>query len=357
LTINKLNNLLNFIISYDVSIRDAIKKLNETSPKVIFIVNNDLIVGSLTDGDVRRGLINDHSLDHKVSDIMNKNPILLRDEDEDDHELIHNLMKDGNISLIPKIDKNGSIEYLYSLFPLVVKNNLPNLMVIMAGGKGSRLLPLTREIPKALVSVGNRPMIEHIILNAKKNGISNFIISINHYGDKIKKYLGDGSRLSVNIEYIEEKVFLGTAGSLSLLSIKDIPFPIVVTNCDVISELDIYDLIDFHARGNNDATIVIKKHEMQNPFGIVKIDGENIIGFEEKPIYKNFINTGIYVLEKKIIDLIADNEIIDMPFLLEKALSKDMTVGAFHVHESWFDLGNSKSLKEADLFLNSNAEL
>jgi len=355
LSLHIINNHQRFIINSDIKIRRAIKILNELTPKVIFIQINNFLAGSLTDGDVRRGLINDFSLDDPVSEIMNKNPYFVDEKIND--EKIKILMLKDDINLIPKIDINGRIEFIYNLSNSNQKNNLSNTMIIMAGGIGSRLLPLTEQIPKALVRVGNHPMIEHIILNAKKNGIFNFIISINHLGEKIKSYLGDGSKFNVKIQYLEEKEFLGTAGSLSLLNTKKVLFPIIVTNCDVISELDLYDLLDFHKNNKNEATMVIKKHEIHNPFGVVKLNGNNIIGFEEKPVYKNFINTGLYVLEKKITTLLSNNQIIDMPSLLDKALSHNMSIGAFHVHESWFDIGSAESLKEAHDYLIRNEKI
>lgn len=349
--LSKIENFSEYLISDSSKVKTAISKLNDLNVKILFVVKDNILVGTITDGDIRRGLINNHSLDDGISSIMNKNPFYLTDLTT--NKRIKEILVQNDLKILPKVNKYNHIEYLFTYYDPVLEK-ISNTMVIMAGGKGSRLLPLTKSIPKALVKVANHPMIEHIIRRGKKSGITNFIISINHLGDKIRNYLGTGSSLGVKISYIEEDSFLGTAGSLSLINKLEANFPILLTNCDVISDLNIKELINYHSQNLSSVTMVVKKHEIQNPFGIVKLNGDKIVGFEEKPIYRNFINTGIYILEKKIINLIKKNEMIDMPLLLERAISKGFEINAFNVHETWFDLGNYSDLENAHNYLVSN---
>lgn len=348
--IEKIKDFSQYLINEDISIKEAMLLINDIKHKTIFIVsNNKKLIGSLTDGDIRRGIINNFSPQDSVKLIMNRNPMLVVDEKS--NESIIQTMVDKGILLLPKVNPKGDILFIYSFVNEANNAPLNNTMVIMAGGKGTRLLPKTRDLPKALVKVGGKPMLEQIIITALRFGIRNFIISINYLGLKIKKYFGDGSAWNVNITYIEEKNFLGTAGSLGLLKKSDDLSPLIVINCDVISELNYKELLNFHIQNNSDATLVVKKHELTNPYGVVLLDGNAIKGFEEKPVYKNFINAGVYVLERKILKLIESNKFLDMPVLLENAIKKGNHVKAFNVYEPWFDLGNEEDLIIANNFI------
>ncbi|MDC3047477.1 sugar phosphate nucleotidyltransferase, partial [Prochlorococcus sp. AH-736-A21] len=222
-------------------------------------------------------------------------------------------------------------------------NKRKNTFVIMAGGQGKRLRPYTENCPKPMIEIEGKPMLEHILYRAKLEGFQNFIISINYLGQIIKDYFGDGSRHNINIKYVNEDLPLGTAGSLSLLELPDEPF--LVSNGDIITDISYGNLLDFHIKHNAVATMAIKIHQWQNPFGIVSMDGIVIKGFEEKPIIKSQVNAGVYALSKDSLDSLIKNEKCDMPDLFLKLKSqKKLTIG-YPIHEHWKDIGRPDDLK------------
>lgn len=348
--IEKIKNFTKYLVNQKTSIKEVMRLINDIKHKTVFIVDSKTkLIGSVTDGDIRRGIINNFSPLDSVEFIMNKKPLIINSNKSVD-TVTKTMVKRG-LLLLPKVDLLGNILFIYSIVSDVSKAPIDNTMVIMAGGKGVRLLPRTKDLPKALVKVAGKPMLEQIILTATNFGITSFIISINYLGSKIKKYFGDGSAWNISITYIEEEKFLGTAGALGLLPKNKDKSPLIVINCDVISELNYTELLDFHVKNKSDATMVVKKHELTNPYGVVRIEGNIIKGFEEKPVYRNFINAGVYVIDRKILKLIKSNQFIDMPVLLEKAIKKGNCIKAFNVYEPWFDLGNEEDLLIANNFI------
>ena len=216
-------------------------------------------------------------------------------------------------------------------------------MIIMAGGKGARLRPHTEACPKPMLQVGGKPMLEHIIERAKLDGFSNFILAVHYLGHIVEDFFGDGCRLNVKIEYLKEKEPLGTAGALSLLNQK-LNDPFIVTNGDVITDIRYGEVLDFHNRNSGKATMAIKLHEWQNPFGVVKTDGLKIIGYEEKPITQSYINAGVYVLEPSVIQLLKKSSKYDMPEIFAILQEMNELVIAYPSHEQWTDLGRLEDL-------------
>jgi len=235
-----------------------------------------------------------------------------------------------------------------------------NFMVVMAGGKGSRLLPRTENIPKPMLQVGGMPILEHIIRRARDQGFGTFYISIGYLGHVIEDYFRDGDKLAVDIRYLREGLPLGTAGGLSLLE----PSPVgavIVTNGDVLTEIDYGSLVDFHLSNHAAATMAVQMHEWQNPFGVVETDGISIINYQEKPFSRSLINAGVYVLEPKVISLINESEDLDMPSLFQRAHGMQFRVIAFPIHEQWIDIGSHRDFNfienlYKDNFLNSKLE-
>jgi NDP-sugar pyrophosphorylase family protein len=233
-----------------------------------------------------------------------------------------------------------------------------NMMVIMAGGKGTRLHPQTENCPKPMLLIAGKPILEHIINRAKVEGFSRFVLAIYHLGHMIEQYFGDGKRFDVEIEYLREESPLGTAGALSLLS----PLPdsaFVVTNGDVISDIHYGELLDFHHRHNAMATMAVRVHEWQNPFGVVETQGVEIIGYEEKPISRSHINAGVYVIEPWVIGLLTKSISCDMPTLFELIQENQKRVVAYPIHEKWLDIGMPDELLKAidlDLLPSDKAE-
>jgi NDP-sugar pyrophosphorylase family protein len=231
--------------------------------------------------------------------------------------------------------------YENSLF----NNKIDNDFIIIAGGFGKRLYPITKNIPKPMVRIKNKPILEHIIINAKNEGFYKFTIIVHHLKDKIINYFKDGSKFGVNIEYIVEKKPLGTAGGLSLLK-KKISKNIIITNADMLSNLNFKDLLNYHKSNKSDATVGIKVMSTKENYGLVDLKGINIVKFKEKPTLHRFINCGVYVLNTQSLKKLTMNKQIDMITFLQNLKNDKKKIIAFPVYEGWLDLGNRKNLKK-----------
>jgi NDP-sugar pyrophosphorylase family protein len=222
----------------------------------------------------------------------------------------------------------------------------PNLMVIMAGGQGTRLRPHTEHCPKSMLPVGGKPMLEHIIERAKAEGFCRFVLAIHYLGNMIEEHFGDGSRWQVQIDYLREESPLGTAGAIGLLNPRP-QAPFVVSNGDVLTDIRYGELLDFHCRHRADATMAVRLHEWQHPFGVVRTKGVDIIGFEEKPIARSHINAGIYVLAPSALDAMKAGEHCDMPTLFSRLQEHAAKTIVYPMHEPWLDVGRIDDLARA----------
>lgn len=344
-----MNNWKKAIINQNATLDDAIKNLNKNSFRISLVVDsNNFLIGTLVDGDIRRGLISGLNLKSSIKNIINKKPIVASPNDPTSYIL--NLMLNNKVNQIPIVNKNNILVGL-SLWDQInkpIRNKYK--MIIMAGGKGTRLKPHTTNLPKSMVKVANKPILQHIIERAKANGFNEFIIAINHLGHIIEDYFKDGKIFDVKISYIKEKLFLGTAGAISL--IKNRPKePFVITNGDVLTDIDYSKLIDFHNKNKASATIAVRLHEIQHPFGVIETSGIELKSLSEKPIISNYINTGIYVLSPEVIDELKTNAHCDMTSLLQKIKQKGNLVVVYPMHEPWLDIGRSEDLYKANKLL------
>ena len=329
-----------------ISISEAIKLLNETGKKILLVVDeSNSLKGTLTDGDIRRALIQGLDLNSSILSIINLNPIFAKQDNSDETHL--KLMTINKIECLPLINENRKVVGVKFWHELNSIQNLPNKLVIMAGGKGTRLLPLTRDVPKPLLHVDGKPILERIINHAKKDGFFDFIISINYLGHLIQNYFGDGKKLGVNIEYLIEDTPLGTAGSLSL--IEPLPdSPLIVTNGDILTDFSYRDLINFHQKNNAEITVATKKVAWQNPFGVLKTQGINITEYQEKPVNISQVILGVYAIEPKVLKSLKKFESIDMPSFIMRVKEDSMRTIIFPVHEEWADLGTPAQLNSAN---------
>jgi len=341
----KSKNLFNYnkwketVLTTKASIQDVLKNLNKTGTRITLIENSKKeFVGTVSDGDVRRGLIKGLQLNSSIKKIINKNSVTVIPEAN--REKVLNLMSKYKILQIPVIDKK-KIVGLNLWNEVSSQRKIPNIMVIMAGGKGKRLGKYTKNCPKPLLLIDGKPMLEQIIERAKLQGFNNFLISINYLGHMIKNYFSRGEKWNVKIDYINEKLPLGTGGALKLISPKP-KIPFVVSNCDILTEFNYGRLLDFHNANKAMATMSVINYELENPYGVVKTSGINIVGFEEKPIMKNYINAGVYVLEPSAIHVIKKNEKLDMPDIFKRLKKKKLKTIVFPVHEPWADIGLQK---------------
>lgn len=326
-------------------IKDAIRSLNESGLRIVLVLDAEgRLEGTISDGDIRRGLLVGLDLSSSVESITHRDALVVPPSFSRD--VVMQLMHSNNIQQIPVIDDNQRLVGLHLWNQI---NSLPqrdNLLVIMAGGKGTRLMPHTENCPKPLISVAGKPMLQHIIERARAEGFVNFVLATHYLGHMIEEYFGNGSPLNVKIEYLREDIPLGTAGALSLL--QSLPTsPIVVTNGDVMTDVSYGEVLDFHARYSAAATMAVRVHEWQHPFGVVQMDGVDVIGFEEKPISRTHINAGVYALSPEALKYMQIREHCDMPSLFMRLIKGGLRVVAYPMHEPWLDVGRPDDLKVA----------
>ena len=327
-------------------IKDAIKVLDDSSLRIVLIVDEKLrLLGTVTDGDIRRGLLKGLNLASPISEIVNLKPIVVPEGFPRNDVL--KIMSANKIFQIPVIDQDQKVVNLHvweELSSPVARNNT---MVIMAGGKGSRLLPKTETIPKPMLRLGGKPILERIIEQAKEEGFSRFILAIHHLGEVIEEYFGDGKFLGVKISYVKEKAPLGTAGALSLID-ANLSEPVIVTNGDVLTDIKYGHLLDFHLQNNTKATMAVQIYETQIPYGIVKTEGIQITGFEEKPIRKYLVNAGVYVIDPACTSYLRKGEFSNMPELFETLMKNNLRTSVYLIHESWIDIGGHEEFARAE---------
>ncbi len=331
------------LIKIESTVGDAIINLNKSSLKIVLVIDsNDTLIGTITDGDIRRGLLKGVNASSPIETIVKKDPLVVPPDMP--RSSVIQLMKANIFNSIPIVDQNKVVVGLHLLSNLITLVEKSNTLVIMAGGKGKRLMPHTENCPKPLLPVDGKPMLEHIITKAKFEGFKNFVISIHYLGHMIEEYFEDGRKWGVKIRYLRENSPLGTAGALSLLS----PSPsesIVVTNGDVMTDIQYGEILDFHINHENVfGTMAVRSHEWENPFGVVKIKGVDIIGFEEKPITRSHINAGVYVLEPESISSLIPGEYCDMPTLFMRLHEIHKRVIVYPMHEPWLDVGRLEDL-------------
>ena len=301
-------------------------------------------MGTVTDGDIRRGILKGYSLENSIYNIINKNFVYVQKEtSESDYEY---LMKKHDVKQIPLIDKFGKFINLYVANDLRSPKIKENIVTIMAGGKGTRLYPLTKDCPKPMLKIQNKPILEIILEQCIEQSFRKFYISVNYLKDKIVDYFQDGRKWEVEINYLTESVSLGTAGAISILP-KNITKPFLLINGDVLTRVDYSKLIQFHKNKKSICTMSVIEHQTEIPYGVVKLENDNVRLFQEKPNVKNFINAGIYVFNPEIFNFIKKDEYVDIPDFFERIMKKNHTISAFPIHEYWLDIGHHVSLNKA----------
>lgn len=333
-------------IEKNISIRDAIKKLDVTAKKILFVVENDVLVGTVTDGDVRRWILISGSLNLPIYNIMNKTPICLKMKEK---HLAKKIMKKKGIESIPIVDeKNRVVDIIFwnDDIELSVDNfekiSLP--VVIMAGGKGTRLYPYTKILPKPLIPIGDYSITERIINKFIKFGCENFYLTVNYKKNMIKAYFDELDK-NYEISYIEEEEYLGTGGSLFLLKGK-INETFFVSNCDILVDANYADILRYHREKNNLITIVTSLKNYQIPYGIINLGSDGrVVGTTEKPEYDYLVNTGFYVLDPKTLEDIPDNTFFHITELINMYIQDGKRVGTYPIMENkWLDMGEVKEM-------------
>jgi dTDP-glucose pyrophosphorylase len=327
------------------TVQDAIRNLDETALQIALVVSGDgTLIGTITDGDIRRALLRGLGLDSPLDSVTFREALVVPSQLP--RETVLSLMQANEIHALPVVDQSRRVAGLHLLRELLAPVKRSNLMVIMAGGEGTRLRPQTEHCPKPLLPVGGKPLLEHVIVAAERQGFRQFVIAVRYLGHLIEEYFGDGSAWRVNIDYVREETALGTAGALALLD----PTPsgaFVVSNGDVLTDIRYGELLDFHCHHNAAATMAVRQHEWQNPYGVVSTEGVDITGFTEKPITRSHVNAGIYVLEPGVLDALPSGERCDMTALFERVRLRNQRTVVYPMHEPWFDLGLPADLARA----------
>ncbi len=334
------------------SIQEAILNLDQSGLQIVLITAADgRLCGTVTDGDVRRALLRGLNLQGRVDDIMFRSPMVA--PPEVGREMVLQLMRANKIHQLPVVDAEHRVVGLHVWDEIIAPSRRDNMMVIMAGGLGKRLRPFTEDCPKPMLPVAGKPMLEHIIDRARAEGFSRFVLSVHYLGHMVEEYFGNGERWQISIDYLREDSPLGTAGAISLLDPQpDLPF--LVTNGDVLTDINYAEMLDFHMHHGALATMAVRQHEWQHPFGVVRTKGIEIVGFEEKPIHRTHVNAGIYVLDPEALNVLTKGEACDMPTLFERLQNQGKSTIAYPMHEPWLDVGRPDDLERARLTIKNN---
>lgn len=334
------------IVKKDNKIIDAVKAIDSSCAKIALITDdNGVLEGVITDYDVRQALLKGKSSDEEVTNIMSANPKTMADDSTDDDILAY--MKDRNVRQVPLLDKNRK------LVGLKIRSDFDestirrtNPVVIMAGGLGTRLRPLTDNCPKPLLKIGDKPILERILGSFIHEGFRDFFISVNYKAEMIEDYFGDGSQWNIKINYLEEDKRLGTAGALSLLP-DNLTEPVIVMNGDLLTKVDFRQLLDFHYNRKSEATMCVREYKYQIPYGVINFNDWRIGEIQEKPIESAFVNAGIYVLNPDVIQAIPNDTYYDMTTLFNSLIDEDRNVLGFPIREYWMDVGQMDDFRKA----------
>ncbi len=339
----------NYKLSVNSSIKDAIEVLEREALKVVLIIDKEnTLRGIVYDGDIRRALLKGFELSERVDKAMRSN--FLKASKESTNKEIDKMMRDNPIYHIPVLSKENKFLGLH------ISNNgnfkksfkLPNSVLLMAGGRGKRLMPLTKDCPKPLIKINGKPLLEIILEQCIDAGLRKFYISVHYLSQKIMDYFENGDKWGVDIQYLHEDKPLGTAGALTLLP-KDLSYPLLTINGDILTKINLKQLINFHQ--NNRAEISLSGSEFyyESPYGVIEVDGINFKSITEKPSFKHFINAGIYLINPSIFKEIKSNEYLDMPDLLNKCLLNKSKIVVYPMYEYWLDIGRVDNLNKANL--------
>jgi len=346
---------INYLIDEKVSLISAMKLIDSLTHKILFVLQSQKLVGSVTDGDIRRWIINNGDLNSPIINLANLTPKYLKydiNKDKSNHILFANK---HSISAIPLVDDNFIVKDIYFIeieLPKIINEKVN--VVIMAGGLGTRLYPYTKVLPKPLIPIGDLPITEIIMDKFSSHGINNFILLLNHKKNMIKSYFNDLSK-GYSIEYVDEVIPLGTGGGLRLLKGK-INSTFILSNCDILIQDDFYNIFDYHKRNNNFITVVASLKTFKIPYGVIETNNkDNSLKMKEKPQFNYLVNTGVYIVNHSALDFIQENENIGFPFLIQRIQHSGKKIGIFPISEDkWYDMGQVEDLEKMRNNFNGN---
>jgi dTDP-glucose pyrophosphorylase len=341
-----IQEIINLFVNPHNTIKETIEVIDKSGRGIALITNeNKKLLGIVTDGDIRRAIIKDIPLSNNVCQIMNKNFTFVTKDFTS--VLIENLFEIKPIKQIPVLDDNMTVIDVVFYHEFYSKPVKENYVLIMAGGMGTRLRPLTYDIPKPMLKVGAKPILETIIDQLKSYGFINILISVNYKSEIIKNYFQDGVNFGVNINYIEEQNRMGTGGAIKLAE-KYLNNHFFVINGDILTKLNFESLMENHMQSNNSITVATRKYELQIPYGVIEIEGNRVINLKEKPSYSYFVNGGIYCLSPEVFKYIPYNEFYNITELIDNLIENKLNVGSFPIREYWMDIGHMNDYHQAN---------
>jgi len=341
-----MKDINKILLTSKVSIKEAMKTIDEGAMKIALVGDeNKKLLGTITDGDIRRAVLNGTVLSDSIDKVYNKNPI--KAYIDTPRSELKQIAKRNHILRVPIVDETDTIVSIDLVEDESLACNKPNKVILMVGGLGSRLRPLTENTPKPMLHVGGKPILETIVERFSIYGFVNIVMCIGYKSHVIQDYFGDGSKFGVNIEYILEDKRMGTAGALSLL--KERPTePFFVMNGDLLTNVNFDNLCDYHLTNHAKGTMCVREYDFKVPFGVVNIEGHNITHIEEKPVHKFFVSAGIYMLEPSCIEMIPEDEFYDMPTLFDKMIEQQDSAISFPLREYWLDIGRIEEYEKAN---------
>lgn len=340
-----MTDLKKMTVTADASLRRVMEVIDSGAGQIALVTDgNGILIGTVTDGDVRRGLLKGLGLDSSVSEVMHGKPTTtLKGASA---ASMQRMMRERGLNHIPVVDPEGHLVALALREGMTVVDPRPTRVILMAGGLGMRLRPLTETVPKPMIPVGDKPLLERIITHFRDQGFSRFTLSLNYLGHVIRDHFGDGSSLGVEIDYVQETRRMGTGGALSLMPHRpDEPF--VVMNGDIMTTTSFGTMMDFHAKTGSAVTICAREFNMQVPYGVLNVDDSTLVSMEEKPVHSHLVNAGIYALSPLIFEHVRDSEPLDMPELINRVKDAGHKVSVYPVREYWMDVGRIEDLDRA----------
>ena len=333
------------LVREDRPILEVMKLIDLHSSQFAIVVDEARrILGTVTDGDVRRGILHNVPLDAPVKEVMNRSPITASGPDA--RGAAFALMQQHQIHQVAVVDDQGHVTDVISLDDFLEVGRLDNWVVVMAGGRGTRLRPLTDTLPKPMLDVAGQPLLQHIVENLRSQGFHRLFLAVNYLAETIESHFGDGADLGLGIEYLREQQPLGTCGALSLLPEAPVQ-PLLVMNGDLITRIDFRQLLDFHRQHGAAATVCVREYLHEVPFGVVEVDGYAAARLDEKPVFRHLVNAGIYVLEPGVLSFLTAGEHQDMTDLLSRLIEAGRRPAVFPIHEQWRDVGRLGDLQQA----------
>ncbi|MCT7648033.1 nucleotidyltransferase family protein [Aliarcobacter butzleri] len=341
-----MKDLDDIIATPNISIKEVLKIIEDGVKQIALIVDrNKKLIGTVNDGDIRRAILKGYSLNDSIENIYFRNPTVANINNS--KEEIINICRVKKIHQIPVVDDNGNLIGIEILDELIKPKDKTNKVILMVGGLGTRLRPLTETTPKPMLKVGNKPILQTIVEKFAEYGYTNIIMCVNYKSHIIQDYFKDGSDFGVNIEYIFEEQRMGTAGALSLLKEKPNE-PFFVMNGDLLTNVNFEHLHNYHIATNSIGTMCVREYDFQVPYGVVNIKDSKIASIEEKPTHKFFVSAGIYMLSSEVLNYIPENQFYDMPTLFEKIISEGKNAISFPLREYWLDIGRMEEYKKAN---------